>query len=180
MDYPNDREVLENFDCSEDVSFTFVFSFRTIEIFWILSCRYRFSYVSRTLKALQISERTTLRIDDEGILSLQFLTQSATPQHGRIPCLTEFRVRGPAYWQIKFKLKIVNSACLRTRRQYSTNWSVTSDSSAKCISFLIIRARTYNTGITTFLQTVIILDRWSHFSALTEEPNPHLVCFFPK
>ncbi|KAJ7168370.1 Rad1/Rec1/Rad17 [Mycena crocata] len=56
MDYPNDRDVLETFECTRPVSFS-----------------YRFGHISRTLRALQSSTKTSLRIDDEGLLSLQFL-----------------------------------------------------------------------------------------------------------
>ncbi|TFK72220.1 Rad1-domain-containing protein [Pluteus cervinus] len=56
MDYPNDREVLETFECKKSLSYT-----------------YRFNHIARTLRALQSSTKTSLRIDDEGLLSLQFL-----------------------------------------------------------------------------------------------------------
>ncbi|KAF8810093.1 Rad1-domain-containing protein [Phlegmacium glaucopus] len=56
MDYPNDRDVLETFECTRSVSFS-----------------YRFGHISRTLKALQSSFKTSLRIDQDGLLSLQFL-----------------------------------------------------------------------------------------------------------
>ncbi|KAG9127107.1 ssDNA endodeoxyribonuclease [Ceratobasidium sp. 392] len=56
MDYPNDREVLELFECVERVSFN-----------------YRFSHIARALRALQGSLKTSLRIDGDGLLSLQFM-----------------------------------------------------------------------------------------------------------
>ncbi|KAF8061634.1 Rad1/Rec1/Rad17 [Lyophyllum atratum] len=59
MDYPNDRDVLETFECTRSVRFS-----------------YRFAHISRTLRALQSSTKTSLRIDDEGLLSLQFLMPS--------------------------------------------------------------------------------------------------------
>ncbi|KAF5379886.1 hypothetical protein D9757_007177 [Collybiopsis confluens] len=59
MDYPNDRDVLESFECVKPVSFS-----------------YRFSHIVRTMRALQTSVKTSLRIDDEGLLSLQFLMPS--------------------------------------------------------------------------------------------------------
>ncbi|KAJ7043037.1 Rad1/Rec1/Rad17 [Mycena alexandri] len=59
MDYPNDRDVLETFECTRPVTFS-----------------YRFGHISRTLRALQSSTKTSLRIDDEGLLSLQFLMPS--------------------------------------------------------------------------------------------------------
>ncbi|KAK0434054.1 repair protein Rad1/Rec1/Rad17-domain-containing protein [Desarmillaria tabescens] len=72
MDYPNDRDVLETFDCAQTISFS-----------------YRFAHISRTLRALQSSTKTLLRIDDEGLLSLQFLMPSPSPKLGK-------RDEGPA------------------------------------------------------------------------------------
>ncbi|KAK0478044.1 Rad1/Rec1/Rad17 [Armillaria luteobubalina] len=66
MDYPNDRDVLETFDCAQTISFS-----------------YRFTHISRTLRALQSSTKTSLRIDDEGLLSLQFLMPSPSPKLGK-------------------------------------------------------------------------------------------------
>ncbi|EKM55985.1 uncharacterized protein PHACADRAFT_209489 [Phanerochaete carnosa HHB-10118-sp] len=56
MDYPNDREVLETCECENAVSFS-----------------YSFKHISKALKALQSSSKTSLRIDEDGLLSLQFL-----------------------------------------------------------------------------------------------------------
>ncbi|KAJ7349030.1 Rad1/Rec1/Rad17 [Mycena albidolilacea] len=77
MDYPNDRDVLESFECTRPVSFS-----------------YRFGHISRTLRALQSSTKTSLRIDDEGLLSLQFLmpspkakTEAATDAFIEFRCL---------------------------------------------------------------------------------------------
>ncbi|KAI0637443.1 Rad1/Rec1/Rad17 [Trametes polyzona] len=66
MDYPNDREVLETCECAQPVSFT-----------------YRFQHVSRALRALQSSLKTSLRIDDEGLLSLQFMMPAPRKAGGR-------------------------------------------------------------------------------------------------
>ncbi|KAI0320312.1 Rad1/Rec1/Rad17 [Amylostereum chailletii] len=74
MDYPNDREVLETVDCEKSVRFS-----------------YRFSHMSRTLKALQSSTKTSLRIDGEGLLSLQFLMPSPKPKGGTSEAFIEFR-----------------------------------------------------------------------------------------
>ncbi|GLB35461.1 putative repair protein Rad1/Rec1/Rad17 [Lyophyllum shimeji] len=63
MDYPNDRDVLETFECTRSVRFS-----------------YRFAHISRTLRALQNSTKTSLRIDEEGLLSLQFLMPSPKPK----------------------------------------------------------------------------------------------------
>lgn len=56
MDYPNDREVLETCECPAPVSFT-----------------YTYSYIARAVRALQSSLKTSMRIDNEGLLSMQFL-----------------------------------------------------------------------------------------------------------
>lgn len=60
MDYPDDREVLESFECVEDVQVS-----------------YRLSLISRTLRVLQASTKTSLRIDTDGLLSLQFISPPA-------------------------------------------------------------------------------------------------------
>ncbi|TDL27650.1 Rad1-domain-containing protein [Rickenella mellea] len=65
MDFPSDKAVLETFECVEPVSFS-----------------YRFSHISPMLRALQGSSKTSLRIDDEGLLCLQFLTESQSPRSG--------------------------------------------------------------------------------------------------
>ncbi|KAJ6606366.1 Rad1/Rec1/Rad17 [Mycena vulgaris] len=75
MDYPNDRDVLETFECTRPVSFS-----------------YRFGHISRTLRALQSSTKTSLRIDDEGLLSLQFLMPSPKAKtEDSAPAFIEFR-----------------------------------------------------------------------------------------
>ncbi|KAH9484080.1 putative pyruvate dehydrogenase protein X component, mitochondrial [Psilocybe cubensis] len=76
MDYPNDREVLETFECTRNVSFS-----------------YRFGHISRTIKALSSSTKTSLRIDEDGLLSLQFLMPSPKPRiaAGRSDAFIEFR-----------------------------------------------------------------------------------------
>ncbi|KAF7359202.1 Cell cycle checkpoint protein RAD1 [Mycena sanguinolenta] len=74
MDYPNDRDVLETFECTRPVSFS-----------------YRFGHISRTLRALQSSTKTSLRIDDEGLLSLQFLMPSPTKIAADSQAFIEFR-----------------------------------------------------------------------------------------
>ncbi|KAG6898234.1 hypothetical protein C0992_002248 [Termitomyces sp. T32_za158] len=70
MDYPNDREVLETFECKENV-------------------RVRFGHITKTLRALQSSTKTSLRIDEDGLLSLQFLMPS--PRSGGSDAFIEFR-----------------------------------------------------------------------------------------
>ncbi|KAF5386954.1 hypothetical protein D9615_001940 [Tricholomella constricta] len=73
MDYPNDRDVLETFECTRSVRFS-----------------YRLQLISRTLRALQSSTKTSLRIDEEGLLSLQFLMPSPKPR-GASDAFIEFR-----------------------------------------------------------------------------------------
>ncbi|KAL0947456.1 hypothetical protein HGRIS_013563 [Hohenbuehelia grisea] len=63
MDYPNDREVLETFECAQRVCFS-----------------YRAVHVTRALRALQNSTKTSLRIDSSGLMSLQFLMPSPVPR----------------------------------------------------------------------------------------------------
>lgn len=54
---------------------------------------YRFSHISRILPALRGSIKTSLRIDDNGVLSLQFLSKSASPTKGtQVDSIVEFRV----------------------------------------------------------------------------------------
>lgn len=74
MDYPNDRDVLETFECRRSVQFS-----------------YRFGHISRTLRALQSSTKTSLRIDEEGLLSLQFLMPSPKPRGEASDAFIEFR-----------------------------------------------------------------------------------------
>ncbi|KAG6334883.1 hypothetical protein ID866_4207 [Astraeus odoratus] len=74
MDYPNDREILETFEC-----------FRSV------GASYRFAHIARTLRALQSSTKTSLRIDDEGLLSLQFLVPVPKPRGGMSDSFIEFR-----------------------------------------------------------------------------------------
>lgn len=55
---------------------------------------YRLSHVLRTMKALQTSNKTSLRIDAEGVMGLQFLTTSLSPKTGApVENFVEFRVR---------------------------------------------------------------------------------------
>ncbi|KAG8970822.1 ssDNA endodeoxyribonuclease [Tulasnella sp. 419] len=60
IDFPNDRDVLETFECEEQVSFS-----------------YRFSHIHRASRAMQGSVKTSLRINDEGVLDLQFMMPTA-------------------------------------------------------------------------------------------------------
>ncbi|KAL1744267.1 Rad1/Rec1/Rad17, partial [Schizophyllum fasciatum] len=75
MDYPDDREVLETFECAQAVQFS-----------------YRFSYIFKTLKAVQASTKTSLRVDEDGLLSLQYLMPYTKPRGGeKLDCFVEFR-----------------------------------------------------------------------------------------
>ncbi|KAH7869594.1 Rad1/Rec1/Rad17 [Lentinula edodes] len=73
MDYPNDRDVLESFECEASVRFS-----------------YRFSHIARTMRALQTSVKTSLRIDNEGLLSLQFLMPSSAPRMNPVGVTSNF------------------------------------------------------------------------------------------
>ncbi|OCH89081.1 Rad1-domain-containing protein [Obba rivulosa] len=74
MDYPNDKEVLETCECAQRVSFS-----------------YKFAHITRALKALQASTKTSLRIDEDGLLSLQFIVASPKPRGGgRLESFIEF------------------------------------------------------------------------------------------
>lgn len=54
---------------------------------------YRFGHILRTIKALQSSIKTSLRIDEDGLLSLQFLMPSSKPRAaGGTDAFIEFRV----------------------------------------------------------------------------------------
>lgn len=65
MDYPNDKEVLETFECAEPVR-----------------ASYRFALISRCLRALQSSTKTSLRISADGLMSMQFLMPNPSPRRG--------------------------------------------------------------------------------------------------
>lgn len=82
MDYPNDKEVIESFSCTHTVSF----SYHTV-------------HIARAARALASSTKTSLRIDEEGLLSLQFLMPSPIAGGGgsagkkMSEAFIEFRVR---------------------------------------------------------------------------------------
>ncbi|KAI0956686.1 hypothetical protein AcW1_005304 [Taiwanofungus camphoratus] len=75
MDYPSDKEVLETCECDQSVSFS-----------------YRFNYILCAMRALQSSTKTSLRINERGLLCLQFLMPSPRPRGGdRSDAFIEFR-----------------------------------------------------------------------------------------
>ncbi|KZT11577.1 Rad1-domain-containing protein [Laetiporus sulphureus 93-53] len=77
MDYPNDKEVLETCECAEQISFS-----------------YSFRHISRAQRALQSSTKTSLRINEEGLLSLQLIMPSPRfRDDGNSDGFIEFRVR---------------------------------------------------------------------------------------
>ncbi|QRV86443.1 cell cycle checkpoint Rad1 [Ceratobasidium sp. AG-Ba] len=90
MDYPNDREVLELFECAERISFRQVVSGaqRHCQLNPTFAS-YRFSHIARALRALQGSLKTSLRIDGDGLLSLQFMMPASQG------ALVEFRASNP-------------------------------------------------------------------------------------
>lgn len=59
----------------------------------MLDISYRFAHISRTLRALQNSTKTSLRLEQEGLLSLQFLVPVPRPRGGMSDSFIEFRVR---------------------------------------------------------------------------------------
>ncbi|KAI0736795.1 Rad1-domain-containing protein [Fomitopsis betulina] len=65
MDYPSDKEVLETCECEQQVRFS-----------------YRFKLIAYASKALQNSTKTSLRINEEGMLSLQLIMPTARPRQG--------------------------------------------------------------------------------------------------
>ncbi len=75
------RDVLETFDRVQ--TFNFRFAIMLILVRFGQYIAYRFAHISRTLKALQISTKMSLRINDEGLLSLQFLMPSPSPKLGK-------------------------------------------------------------------------------------------------
>lgn len=96
MDYPNDKDVLETFDCTRNVSFRSVASLESSNFGEIYDgVSYRFGHIARTLRALQSSTKTSLRIEEDGLLSLQFLMPSPKPKTapgGSTDAFIEFRV----------------------------------------------------------------------------------------
>lgn len=80
MDYPNDKEVLESFTCVHP-----------------LSVSYHTAHISRAMRALSSSSKTSLRIEEGGLLSLQFILPGAAPGSGPVGkkdknAFIEFRV----------------------------------------------------------------------------------------
>lgn len=76
IDYPRDNRVFDAFECSGLVQFS-----------------YKFSILQTCLKALAVSKKTSLRINEQGLLSLQFMV----PQHDAKLTFIEFVVRITLY-----------------------------------------------------------------------------------
>lgn len=96
LDYPNDREVLETCECESSVTFRcipiIVLSAFSTE-FRLYSVRsYNLKHILKALRALANSTKTSLRIDEEGLLSLQFLMPSPRGRTGGVEQFIEFRV----------------------------------------------------------------------------------------
>jgi cell cycle checkpoint protein len=74
-----------------------LFFFRDRSLTMTVDLSYRFVHISRTLRALQSSTKTSLRIDEDGLLSLQFLMPNPKPRTlghgGSRDAFIEFRVR---------------------------------------------------------------------------------------
>lgn len=99
MDFPEAKEVLETFECESNVSFRYT-SFN-IGLNGLLVNRpssYRFSLIAKSMKALQNSNKASIRIDREGILSLQFLTTTRNPKGAPVNTIVEFNVS----WSVCF------------------------------------------------------------------------------
>jgi len=73
MDYPSDKEVLESCECDSQISFT-----------------YKFSLIEEAVRAVQNSAKTSLRISEEGLLSLQLQVPIFRPR-GKSEAFIEFR-----------------------------------------------------------------------------------------
>ncbi|KAJ3051060.1 ssDNA endodeoxyribonuclease [Rhizophlyctis rosea] len=56
MDYPKDTDVLESFQCYDTINYS-----------------YKFSLIHPCLKALAASSKTSIRVNDVGVLSMQFM-----------------------------------------------------------------------------------------------------------
>ena len=56
MQYPNDRSVLETFVCPEPVEYT-----------------YKYNLVKLGLRAMSLASKVSLRLDQQGVMSLQFM-----------------------------------------------------------------------------------------------------------
>ncbi|KAM0787227.1 hypothetical protein ACM66B_006465 [Microbotryomycetes sp. NB124-2] len=61
MDYPNDRDVLETYECLQDVSNS-----------------YKYSHIMHTKQALVNSIKTSIRTQDDGLMSFQFMIPLAS------------------------------------------------------------------------------------------------------
>ena len=81
---------------------------------------YRFSHMSRALRALQSSTKTSLRIDDEGLLSLQFLMPTPKPRGGTSDAFIEFRVRVPLVSHIWPTERFFSASRLKKSRSLSS------------------------------------------------------------
>jgi len=56
MDYLKDKHILETFECKEPINYT-----------------YRLAHINRALRAMQSSSQTSICIDEQGLLRMQFL-----------------------------------------------------------------------------------------------------------
>jgi hypothetical protein len=64
----------------------------------IVDLSYRFTHISRTMRALQSSTKSSLRVDEDGLLSIQFLMPNPKPKNlheESRDAFIEFRVRRP-------------------------------------------------------------------------------------
>lgn len=95
VDYPNDPEVLEIFECDELIEFRYVevpvslkrnarltneittipelFSLAGLSTTMMTNLSYGFKHLYRVVRTLQTSVKSSVRIDRNGVLSIQFL-----------------------------------------------------------------------------------------------------------
>ena len=113
MDYPSDKEVLETCDIPAPVSFRYVALAPeyACTLMSLNTDSYSFKHISKALRALTSSAKTSLRIDEDGLLSFQFLMPAPKPK-GNAPggggggggggeAFIEFRVRGTSISSIQ-------------------------------------------------------------------------------
>ena len=98
MDYPKDKEVLESFICTHT-----------------LSASYHTAHISRAARALASSTKTSLRIQENGLLSLQFMMPSAVGGDGAAKGSVAF---------IEFTVSLLRFALLFVEQDDADDYSV--------------------------------------------------------
>jgi cell cycle checkpoint protein len=90
MDYPNDREVLEFFECGQSMKFQYGHPLHNLSTETSPHVSYTFDVLHHAVRALAVSVKVSIRIDSEGVMSLQFLMPSGPS--GERKTWMEFRV----------------------------------------------------------------------------------------